>query len=374
MRRSPIVAAALAALVSLQSPLPAQVPGIPGVGGVPGGAAIPGAAAVPGAAGTTAPAAPNNIWSKLCPTQEQLQACLQKLCSIPLFQFLQGAIAPMSAVSGGLVPQLCPGPNDPNPADLLKPADSAEGAASRIKKLEAEAKARRAAVRYLGTVDCRRFPEAEAALINSLRGDTNECVRIEAALALSNGCCCTRKVLEALVLTVAARRTNDPAETSLRVRAAAAYALERCLKRYCEIDLSQQPATTPPEPPKPPEGPEPPVAPPPAVPARAAFDPLAEDGKRVLAAFKAQYGPPTAEPPPAATEAVAAGTPAPAPVRTAAPTPVRVAVVPLAPMPAETAPRPNLVVTDQSQGPARPLPPTGQRDVWSVFRHTLRDR
>ena len=58
--------------------------------------------------------------------------------------------------------------------------------------------------------------------INGLRGDRNECVRLEAALALGRGCCCSRPVLEALVRTVSGDdRDGFPTERSPRVLAAA---------------------------------------------------------------------------------------------------------------------------------------------------------
>src|SRR5581483_7838730 len=149
MLRLSIGCATAVALVLLHSSLRAQVPGVPAVPAA-GGAA--GAAGATGAAPAAAP--PSNIWSMLCPTPAQCQACMQKLCACPLVQFMGGAMTPVSAVSGGLMPSCCPGPNTANPADLQKPADGALGAAARIKAKEAEAKARRAAVRYLGTVDC----------------------------------------------------------------------------------------------------------------------------------------------------------------------------------------------------------------------------
>ncbi len=185
-RGFPAALMSLAVLASLSSRLPAQLPGVPTAPAVPG--------AAPAAA---APA--NNLWSFLCPTPAQTAACKQKLCASPLVQFFGSALAPARALSGGLMPTCCP---PVNPADLAAPADSPEGAAARIKEREAQAKKRRADVRYLGTVDCRRYPEAEAALVGALRGDENECVRWEAALALGRGCCCTRKVLQALVDTV----------------------------------------------------------------------------------------------------------------------------------------------------------------------------
>jgi hypothetical protein len=147
--------------------------------------------------------------------------------------------APATALSGGLLPGFCPG--IPSPADLLKPG--AEGMAAKIKAEEADAKARRAAVRYLGTVDCHFWPEVKAVLINSLRADRNECVRWEAAMALGRGCCCAKETLEALSITISgSERDGNPAETSERVKSAAADALELCLSRLAP------PAPTPSEP------------------------------------------------------------------------------------------------------------------------------
>src|SRR5205823_14946141 len=131
------------------------------------------------------------------------------------------------AITGVIIVPCCP---TFIPADLLMPPDGAEGAAARIKADEAGAKKRRAAVRYLGTVDCNYWPEAQEALINSLRADRNECVRLEAAWALGRGCCCTRKTLEALALTVSgSERDGNPIERSDRVRAAAQGSLDHCL-------------------------------------------------------------------------------------------------------------------------------------------------
>jgi len=108
----------------------------------------------------------------------------------------------------------------------------AEEAAQKIKADEAQAKARRAAIKYLGTVDCHYFPEAEKALIGGLLNDRNECVRLEAALALGHGCCCTKKTIEALQVTVSgSNKLGNPGETSERVKAAAFAALQRCLAR-----------------------------------------------------------------------------------------------------------------------------------------------
>ncbi len=184
------------------------------------------AVVAPGAAAPAA-AAPGNLWSFLCPTPAQKEACRACFCRSVLGKITSGLLQPIGAFSGGLITDRCA---LPTAADLAKPADSAEGAAAQVKQDELDAKARRAAVRYLGTVECGRWPEAEAALINALRGDRNECVRLEAAWVLNRGCCCTPKIVAALSLTVAGSdRDGFPVERSERVRAAALAALNHCL-------------------------------------------------------------------------------------------------------------------------------------------------
>jgi hypothetical protein len=222
----------------------AQAPAIPAAPA----AAAPAAAALQSAA-TTAPSTPMNLWGFLFPSRQQIKDfndtmddCHKKCCDSPIGQLLNNSTKSLTLMSGGLVPPLCPaspaGPNEPgkpNPDDLNKPADSAQGAAARIKQQEAEAAERRQAVRFLGTVDCQRFPEAEAALVKSLREDTNECVRWEAAKALGHGCCCTKKTIDALTLTVnASQKDGNPAEKSERVRATALESLQHCLMCYEE--------------------------------------------------------------------------------------------------------------------------------------------
>jgi hypothetical protein len=171
--------------------------------------------------------APTTLWSFLGLTFDQKQACKDKLCQTPIGQLLNNSLMPIGALSGGLLGSCCP---PASAADLLKPADSAEGAAARIKASEADAKARRAAVRYLGTVDCNWWPEAKDALIAALRADKNECVRLEAAWALTSGCCCTKETIDALTETVNGGKKIGPSpENSERVKQAAAVALERCL-------------------------------------------------------------------------------------------------------------------------------------------------
>jgi len=139
--------------------------------------------------------------------------------------------------SGGVIPMPCPAPDEPtgvkDPNALPGGLDGAASTAEKIEKEEAEAEVRRAAVRYLGTVDCHDYPEAEKALIISLRTDRDECVRWEAALALGGGCCSTKKTIEALAITVCgSRKDGNPGEISPRVRVAACHSLERCLNHY----------------------------------------------------------------------------------------------------------------------------------------------
>jgi hypothetical protein len=181
-------------------------------------------------------------------------------------------LKPVGAISGGLIPSCCPQVlND----DALRKAamnpdaakSDAGAAAATIAKDEAEAKERRAAVRYLGTVDCHYWGDvAEPALIKSLRADRNECVRWEAAMALGNGCCCTKKTIAALTisvygvdkdgLTVAGSFSDgSPVETSDRVKGAALAALQHCLSCYTE---TATPGAEKPD--RPPEKPDKPVA------------------------------------------------------------------------------------------------------------------
>ena len=119
------------------------------------------------------------------------------------------------------------------------PAGGARGAAAtaaKIKASEADAKARVAAVEYLGTVDCSRWKEATKALIISLRADPNECVRWAAARVLNSGCCCNKDTIEALRICVAGEdKDGNPPETSPRVKAAAFIALQNCLMRVPEV-------------------------------------------------------------------------------------------------------------------------------------------
>jgi hypothetical protein len=186
-----------------------------------GGAAAPAAAAPAAAAGP-------NLFTMLLPPPELCERCRTKLCKCEAVKMLRGMMAPMGAMTGGLIGPGCCCPLIKK-EDLLKPADSSEGAAARIMADLADAGARREAVRFLGTVDCRYWPEAEDALILALRGDKIECVRFEAAIALQRGCCCTKKTVKALTLVVEqSDKDGFPSERAHRVIDAAAVALSMC--------------------------------------------------------------------------------------------------------------------------------------------------
>ncbi|MGF1581035.1 MAG: HEAT repeat domain-containing protein [Gemmataceae bacterium] len=199
-------------------------PAVPGAPAVPGVPATPGA---PAAAGAAAGGGGGNIWSFLSRTPAQREAKRARFCNSLCGQVFGSVLTPVNAFTGGLIEGPCAAPLL---EDLAQPGDSAVGAAARIKQDELAAKERRAAVRYLSTVDCRRWPEAEEALILALRGDRNECVRFEAALALGRGCCCTPKTVEAMSITAAgSTRDGFPEERSKRVREAARISLNHCL-------------------------------------------------------------------------------------------------------------------------------------------------
>jgi hypothetical protein len=244
--------AGLAALAGFLAQARAQsFPGVPTVAAP----AAPAAAGAAGTAGTAAPAAPSaNLWSFLCPSQDQKKAFKECLCQSQFGLLVNNTLAPLRLFTGGVVPPCCPGL--PTAAEL---ADKGPvGAAAAIKKDEAEAKARIAAVKYLATVSCHYWPEAQDALIQALRKDRNECVRWQAALALGSGCCCTKKTIKALAITVSSSdEDGQPAELSDRVKAAAEAALYHCLDCFTET----VPA---PEPKKEEKRPEPAPAPAPA--------------------------------------------------------------------------------------------------------------
>src|SRR5271166_3597985 len=249
--------AGLLSLFAFCSPAWAQI-SVPGAGA--GAGAGGGAASALGAGAGTPAAAPTTLWSRLGLSSSNLQACRDKFCSCQIGQMFNSLLSgPVGAISGGFVCPLCPPPTPAQIAALAnKPNGGAEAAAAKIQASEADAKARVAAVEYLGTVDCNRFPEAKKALLAALREDPNECVRFAAARSLNSGCCCDQEVIEKLRISVAGEKKGGPAETSCRVKAAAFSALQNCLMRVPEeVEEAPQPLRAPPEGPRraPPEEP-----------------------------------------------------------------------------------------------------------------------
>jgi hypothetical protein len=168
-----------------------------------------------------------------------VQACKAKFCASQLGLMLNNMITgPIGALSGGFIPPCCPvAPTAAQIAALEAIAPGgAVATAAKIKASEADAKARVAAVEYLGTVDCTRWKEATKALVNALRADPNECVRYAAARVLNSGCCCNKETIAALKVCVAGEDTDgNPPENSPRVKAAAFNALQNCLMRVPEV-------------------------------------------------------------------------------------------------------------------------------------------
>jgi len=202
----------------------AQVPPAPAVAPAP--TVLPAGAAGAGAAGAAEGAVKPGCLEKICVRCEKFR---RKLCVTPAGALLNNITKPLVVLTGGVIPPFCP--IFPSAADLAKPGVA--GAAAEGKKDAAEAKARQMDVRYLGTLDCRYYPNAAKGLSDALRMDPSECVRFEAAQALSRGCCCNRLTLAALEASVSGTELDgNPAERSVRVRCTASIALEKCLACY----------------------------------------------------------------------------------------------------------------------------------------------
>jgi len=210
--------ACLAAIVTNSGQAKAQVPAAAAPTAIASG---PGATAV--AAGAEAKP---GFFKRLCDTLEE---CKRKICKTPAGAMINNMTKPLTFATGGIIPPFCP--VFPSAADLAQ--QGVAGAAAAGKKDALEAAARRDGVRYLGTLDCRYFPDAAKALAAALRTDSSECVRYEAALVLNRGCCCTQLTIDALEASVSGTEVDgNPAERSGRVRCAAAIALEKCLSCY----------------------------------------------------------------------------------------------------------------------------------------------
>jgi hypothetical protein len=273
----------------------AQIGGLPAAGTATpaaGASALGAAPAVLGAAPAAA-AQPTTLWGFLGLSKTNLAACKAKICASQIGQLLNSMTVPASGFTGGIVPLLCP--PVPTAAQLaamqgLGGAGGAQAVAAKIMQDEADAKARVAAVEYLGTVDCRYWKEARDALINALRSDRNECVRFAAARVLGSGCCCSKEVIEKLRIVVSGEEDKDPAEASPRVRAAAFAALQNCLAKVPEVIPPEEPVPLTPE-----GAPAPlPDAKPRLVPERSAM--AASDPANVAVGYLAQQQPPALSP------------------------------------------------------------------------------
>lgn len=195
---------------------------------------------------TTVPAPPQNLAGFVLPNAQQLAAlkamsasCKEKICSCCIGQLLGNLTLPLSMMTGGCIKPCCPPVKE---SDLKAPADSAAGACARITKDQMEMEQRRKAVRCLARADCNWYPEAQLALINSLRTDKAECVRFEAARVLAVGCCGTKKVIDTLTICVnAGTKDGNPPENSPRVREMALVALQKALECYVEREEPQRP-------------------------------------------------------------------------------------------------------------------------------------
>lgn len=196
------------------------------------------------AAQAPAAAAPRTgLFGRIRKTPEQRAQCWADFANSPLGQMVNGLLKPLEALTGGLLKPV--GANDPAKKKL--PADSAGGAAAKIKADAAEAKAKIADLEYLSKQDCRRYPEAEAAILNALRAEKNECVRWAAAKALLSGCCCSPKVIKALTVVVTmSEKDGNLAEESERVRNTAMQALQKCLMS-CQPGRAEEPPEKPAE-------------------------------------------------------------------------------------------------------------------------------
>ena len=170
------------------------------------------------------------LWSFLGVSNAQREYRQRAMADTPFGELRSKIRQPLSDATGGLIPPVPP--EFPSLAELQDPGPV--GAAAKVKLDRLAAKKRIKAVQYLGTVDCHYWPEAEDALVNALRADRNEWVRLAAAQTLLRGCCCTKKTI--LALTMAATCSNadgNPAEKSPRVVCAAQAALAKCLESLC---------------------------------------------------------------------------------------------------------------------------------------------
>src|SRR5262245_19559698 len=73
----------------------------------PAGAGAAAGSAAPAAAAPAA-GAPASLWTFLCPTPEQKEACKGMFCNSTFGQLMNNSLKPASALTGGLIPGCCP--------------------------------------------------------------------------------------------------------------------------------------------------------------------------------------------------------------------------------------------------------------------------
>ena len=171
MRDRRVWATALVMMATWPMAVRAQIPALPPVAGMaaPGAAsALGGVPAVP-AVPAAAAAPPSTLWSSLGLSKASIHACQAKICASQFGQMLGSFMGgPLQGFTGGFIPSICPSvPTAAQMAGLGNQPGGAAAAAAAIKASEAGAKARVAAVEYLGTVDCSRWPEARKSLGSS---------------------------------------------------------------------------------------------------------------------------------------------------------------------------------------------------------------
>lgn len=164
----------------------------------------------------------------------------------PLWSQAEPGPAPLRRLGAWLNPNPAPD-RTPKFGQVAGQEASAVAIAAGIQADQAAADTRWAAVRFLGTVDSRSYPEAETALIDALRTDRVESVRLEAARALARFGSASPAVLAALH-QAASGGTGDghPAENSAKVQAEALASLNLLLNRQPN-GLPQPPRLLPPE-------------------------------------------------------------------------------------------------------------------------------
>ena len=205
-------------------PVAASPPAFGPVGAVTS-APIPGIGDPVGIAPYPPPPGGSTLASFFGLNNQQIEYRQRAMARTPLGELRSKIQTPLSKLTGGLIPPFPP--MTPSLAELLAPGPV--GAAAKVKLDRAAAKDRIKAVQYLGTVDCHYWPEATDGLIDALRSDRNEWVRLAAAQTLGKGCCCNKMTIMALSNVVSCSSEGGPIEKSPRVIAAAHAALARCL-------------------------------------------------------------------------------------------------------------------------------------------------